>query len=120
MAQEWDIHCNKKAYGQDGGYKDNREEVEFMGGRTISYGKNSKAIKTHALNFTFDDTKLIDGKTEFQWFLFWCEVTLRNINESFYFINIITRKGQRTYKIKEWPTWTGQGKKEVSCVFVEA
>ncbi len=120
MAQNWSTYCNTDAYGQDGGFEDNREKVEFKSGRTIYYLKNSKPKKTHSLNFLFDDTEKVNGRTEFEWFLAWYETTLRGGTEAFYFDDIVTHKGKNTYTLSEPPKWTGQGKKEVSLTFLEA
>ena len=120
MAQNWSAYCNADAYGQDGGYDDSREEVKFKSGRTIYYNRNSKPKKTHALNFHFDDSRKTNGKTEFEWFLFWYENTLRGGTESFYFDDIVSHKGKNAYYITEPPSWTGQKTKEVSLTFKEA
>ncbi|MCM1218949.1 MAG: hypothetical protein NC548_31085 [Lachnospiraceae bacterium] len=119
MAQNWSAHCNTDAYGQDGGFEENREELEFKSGRKIFYNKNSKPKMTHALNFRFDDKAKIGGKTEFEWFLYWYEVTMRGGSESFYFDDIITHMGKREYLLANPPTWTGQRTKEVSVTFTE-
>ncbi len=119
MAQNWDGHCNQRAYGQDGNFIENREKIEFKGGREIFYLKYSKPKKSHALNFTFDDKAKIDGKTEFEWFLHWYDVTLRGGTEAFYFPDIITHRGENTYKLEEPPKWNGQKNKEVSLTFIE-
>ncbi|MCF0222952.1 MAG: hypothetical protein HUK20_01665 [Fibrobacter sp.] len=119
MAQNWDSHCNTKAYGADNAYVDNRESIEFKSGRKIFYKKNSLAKKTHALKFCFNDSTEVDGKTEFEWFLFWYEVTLKSGTESFYFTDIITHAGTKEYKIKESPTWSGLKEKEISLSFEE-
>lgn len=120
MAQEWNPNVNKKAYGADGGYTENTERVEFKSGRTVFYRKNSTARKTHALNFYFDDKKDVYGKTEFQWFLEWYEVTVQCGALSFYFPDVSAGTGTREYYITEAPKWRGQAQKEVSMTFEEA
>lgn len=120
MAQDWSVHCNTDAYGQDGGFDDNREEVKFKSGRTIFYNKNSSPKKTHSLNFAFDDSRKAGGKTEFEWFLHWYESTLRGGAERFYFDDIVTHNGKKEYFLTEPPKWTGQKTKEVTLTFKEA
>lgn len=120
MAQEWDVHVNKRAYGEDGSYAENTERVEFKSGRAVFYRKNSAAKKTHALNFQFDDVVKKEGRTEFQWFLFWYEMTIQCGALSFYFPDVTTGDGTREYFITEVPSWNGQAKKEVSLQFEEA
>lgn len=71
MAINWSEYCNTDFYGQDGGFVENTEKVEFKSGRTIEYLKNSRLKKAHALNLALKDkgTPKINGKTEFEHFL---------------------------------------------------
>ncbi len=120
MAQEWDSHVNTRFYGQDGSYAENTEEVEFKSGRKIYYLKNSTPSKTHALSLTVDDREKVDGKTEFQWFLYWYENTIKSGTLSFYLTDIIAKEGTREYRITEPPTWEGLGAKEIELQLEEA
>lgn len=121
MAEQWSAHVNTRFYGQDGGYSENTEKVEFKSGRTINYLKNSVPKKTHSLNLTVQDkgTPKIDGKTEFEHFLDWYENTIKSGTIPFYLTDIITGSGEKLYRIKEAPNWTGQKYKEVSIELEE-
>lgn len=119
MAQDWNSHVNTKLYGQDGNYEDNREKVSFKSGRTIYYQKNSTPKKTHAMNLYVDDKTAVGGKTEFQWFLYWYENTIKSGTLSFNFTDIITHSGTKEYKLKEVPAWKGQKNKEIALTFEE-
>ncbi len=121
MAKEWCEHVNKKFYGQDGGFKENTEKIEFKSGRTVLYLKNSRAAKTHTLNLQCADkgTDRIEGKTEFEWFLYWFENEIKSGTESFMLPDIITGDGEKEYMITEPPTWNGQRYKEISLTLQE-
>lgn len=114
--QYWNTHVNTKFYGQDGSYNDNTEKVEFKSGRTIRYLRNSVPKKTHALQLRVKDTGLskVDGKTEFEWFLNWYEVTIKSGTLPFYLTDIVTGRGTKAYKLTETPSWRGQRYKEIS------
>ncbi len=120
MAQYWDSHVNTKFYGQDGGYKDNTEKVEFKSGREISYLKNSTPKKTHAVKLKCKDkgTPKIDGKTEFEWFLYWWENTARSGTVPIYLSDIVTGLGYKQYNVQV-DGWTGQKTKEISLKLEE-
>lgn len=120
MAINWSAYCNTDFYGQDGGYKDNTEKVEFKSGRTIEYLKNSAAKKTHALNLTLKDkgTPKTNGKTEFEHFLYWYENTAKSGTIPCYLTDIITGSGTKQYLIKV-EGWIGQRNKEVSLTLEE-
>lgn len=119
MAQAWNNHVNTRFYGQDGSYNDNREEVEFKSGRKVYYLKNSIPTKTHALNLTLNDSTLIDGKTEFQWFLYWYENTIKSGTLTFYLYDIITHIDLKEYRFTDVPQWEGQSMKMVSISIEE-
>lgn len=120
MAEQWSEHVNTKFYGQDGGYKENTEKVEFKSGRTVEYLKNSVPKKTHALNLSVKDkgTKKTDGKTEFEYFLEWYENTVKSGTVPFYLPDVITGSNTKLYKIKV-DGWTGQRNKEISITLEE-
>ena len=88
--QYWNTHVNTKFYGQDGSYNDNTEKVEFKSGRTIRYLRNSVPKKTHALQLRVKDKGFpkVGGKTEFEWFLYWYEVTIKSGTLPFYLTDI--------------------------------
>lgn len=121
MAKAWDSHVNTDFYGQDGSYNDNTEEVEFKSGRKVKYLKNSLPRKTHALNLRCADkgTPKLSGRTEFEWFLFWYENTVKSGTESFYLTDIVTGTGTKEYRLAETPSWNGQRYKEVSIKLEE-
>lgn len=121
MAENWDSHVNTKFYGQDGGYNDNTETVEFKSGRTIKYLKNTLPKKTHAVNLRCRDkgTAKTDGRTEFEWFLYWYEYTIKSGTIPFYLTDIITGNGTKQYMLKETPSWNGQKYKEISLTLEE-
>ena len=114
--QYWNAHVNTKFYGQDGSYNDNTEKVEFKSGRTIRYLRNSVPKKTHALQLRVKDTGFpkVDGKTEFGWFLYWYEVTIKSGTLPFYLTDIVTGSGTKEYKLTDTPSWRGQRYKEIS------
>ncbi len=119
----WPAGVNKKAYGQDSSYDENREEVEYKSGRRIYYRKNSIERQTHAVNLSMDDKKPISGsKTEFRVFLAWFENDIKGGTVPFYFPDVTVRDGQteRLYYMKETPTWSGQGRKEVTFTLEDA
>lgn len=120
MAVSWDSHVNTDVYGQDGGYNDNRETVEFKSGRKILYRKNTRDTKTHALNLSVDDSTKVDGKTEFQWFLYWYENIIKSGTVPFSFTDVIMHTGTTDYYLSDTPTWKGQKTKEISMKFEEA
>ena len=121
MAQNWDEHVNTNFYGQDGGYAENTEEIEFKSGRSISYLKNSVPRKTHSVNLSLSDrdSEKTDELTEFGYFLNWYENTIKSGTLSFYLPDIATRLGTKEYRLTEPPSWTGQGVKEVSLSLEE-
>lgn len=120
MAQNWSAYVNTNFYGQDGSYKDNTEKVEFKSGRTIEYLKNSVPKKTHALNLRCKDkgTPKVDGKTEFEHFLYWFENTVKSGTIPFYLTDIITGSGTKLYRI-QLDGWTGLKYKEISLSLTE-
>lgn len=118
MAETWNINVNTKFYGLDGGYKENTENVEFKSGRTITYLKNSKAFKTYGLTLWVDDTKEINGKTEFEWFLYWFENTIVQGTKSFTVTDNKVLQNS-VLRFTEVPTWSGQAHKEISIALEE-
>lgn len=121
MAQNWSAYVNTRFYGQDGGYLDNTEKVEFKSGRTILYLKNSTPKKEHSVNLRCKDKKSekTDGKTEFEWFLHWYENTIKSGTIPFYLTDIVTGSGMKLYRLKEKPNWNGQKYKEISLTLEE-
>lgn len=117
---EWSEYVNADLYGQDGSYNDNTEEVEFKSGRKIEYLRNSVPKKTHALNLSCKDkgTPKINGKTEFEHFLYWYENTVKSGTIPFYLTDVITGSGRKLYTIKV-DGWTGQKNKEISLTLEE-
>lgn len=113
---KWPDNVNKKAYGQDSSFVENREEVKYKSGRRSYYLLNSVAKKSHAVVMKFDDKKIIaDGKTEFQLFLDWFENTLMSGTNAFYFPDVTLRSGvDRVYIMTSAPTYSGQSMKEVN------
>jgi hypothetical protein len=120
MAQNWNSNVNTDFYGQDGGYKDNTEKVEFKSGRTISYLKNSRPKKTHAVNLRCKDkgTPKTDGKTEFEHFLYWYENTAKSGTVPICLPDIITGNGTKQYLVKV-DGWSGQRFKEINLQLEE-
>ena len=104
--QYWNTHVNTKFYGQDGSYNDNTEKVEFK----------SVPKKTHALQLRVKDKGFpkVGGKTEFEWFLYWYEVTIKSGTLPFYLTDIVTGSGTKEYKLTDTPNWHGQRYKEIS------
>ncbi len=82
--------------------------------------KNSIPKKTHALNLRCRDkgTPKVDGKTEFEHFLYWYENTVKSGTIPFYLADITTGTGSKLYKIKD-VTWNGQKYKQVSFTLEE-
>jgi hypothetical protein len=121
MAENWDSHVNTKFYGQDSSYNENTEKVEFKSGRTIRYLKNTLPKKKHIVNIQCKDkgTAKTDGKTEFEWFLYWYENTIKSGTKSFYLTDIVTGNETKEYIITEVPSWTGQKYKEISLTLEE-
>lgn len=120
MAQNWSTYVNTDFYGQDGGYKENTEKVEFKSGRTIEYLKNSRPKKTHALNLRCKDkgTDKEGGKTEFEWFLYWYENTAKSGTVPIYLKDIITGTGTKQYLVHV-EGWSGQRFKEINLQLEE-
>lgn len=125
MAQNWNKYVNSNFYGLDGSYLDNTEIVEFKSGRVIKYLKNSTPKKQFALNLSLDDkTLILDSetslsKTEFEWFLYWYENTVKSGTLSFYLDDIVTNQGVKEYLLSDVPTWIGQRQKEVTITIEE-
>lgn len=114
-------------YGLDGSYTENTEEVSFKSGRTIQYLKNSTPKKQYSLNLWLNDTKAItdstlgQSRTEFGWFLYWYENTVKSGTETFYLENIVTRDDTfNEYRLIDIPSWNGQANKEVTITIEEA
>lgn len=122
MAVNWDEHVNTRFYGEDGAYIENHEEVEFKSGRRIYYLKNSIPSKSFAVNLSLNDMKgeRLDGKTEFEWFLYWYEYVAKSGTETFYLADLVTKAGTREYRLTDVPTWSGQAFKEVALTLEEA
>lgn len=128
MAQNWNLHVNKNFYGLDGSYTENTEEVSFKSGRTIQYLKNSTPKKQFSLNLWLNDTKSISDsslglkKTEFGWFLYWYENTVKSGTESFYLPDVSLRSSGNyvEYRLIDVPSWNGQADKEVTITIEEA
>ena len=120
MAINWSAYCNTDFYGQDGGFVENTEKVEFKSGRTIEYLKNSRLKKNHSLNLALKDkgTPKINGKTEFEHFLEWYENTALSGTVPCNLTDIITGSGTKQYLIKV-DGWTGQRTKEISLTLEE-
>ena len=119
MAQNWSGKVNTRFYGQDGGYAENTEEITYKSGRRISYLKNSRPRKTHALKIAVDDTKKTGGMTEFEYFLSWYENEILSGTLSFYLPDVITGLGEKEDRMTEPPSWTGQAIKEISIQLEE-
>ena len=122
-AANWPEGVNKKAYGQDSSYAENRVELEYKSGRTCYYRKNSTERQDHTVNMGFDDARPVSGtKTEFRLFLSWFENTIKGGTVPFYFPDVTVRDGhtERLYYMKETPTWSGQRRKEVTFTLREA
>ena len=122
MAVDWDSHVNTRFYGQDGTYVENFEEVEYKSGRRVYYLKNSLPAKSIACSLMLSDkrSERVDGKTEFEWFLFWYERVCKSGTETFLLTDLITQDGEREYRLTDVPTWEGQAYKEVSLTLEEA
>ena len=120
MAEQWSAYVNTDFYGQDGGYKDNTETVEFKSGREIKYLKNSVPKKEHALILRCKDTgtEKTGGRTEFGHFLDWYENTVKSGTIPFHLTDIVTGSGTKLYTI-EVDGWTGQRYKEISIKLTE-
>ena len=121
MAVAWNENVNTRFYGQDGTYIENTEEVEYKSGRRIYYLKNTLPAKSIAVNLMLNDKRgeRVDGKTEFEWFLYWYEYVCKSGTESFYLTDLISAKGTREYRLTDVPTWEGQAFKEVSLTIEE-
>lgn len=120
MAQNWSSYVNTKFYGLDGEYKDNTEEVKFKGGRVIRYLINSHPKKVHQVSLRCKDkgTEKKDGKTEFEWLLYWYENIAKSGTEPIYLTDIVTGIGTKRYYIK-LKNWRGQRFKEVGLEIEE-
>ena len=121
MAIEWSENVNTRFYGQDGTYVENWEEVEYKSGRRIYYLKNTLPAKSIAVNLMLNDRKAerVDGKTEFEWFLYWYEYVCKSGTETFYLTDLISGNSTREYRLTEAPTWEGQAFKEVTLTLEE-
>ena len=87
----------------------------------LSHGlRNSVPKKTHSLNLRCKDkgTPKIEGKTEFEHFLYWFENTVKSGTIPFYLTDIVTGSGTKLYII-EVDGWTGQKYKEISIKLKE-
>lgn len=122
MAVEWDSHVNTRFFGEDGAYIENTEEVEFKSGRRIYYLKNTLPAKSFACSLLLKDKKgeRVDGRTEFEWFLYWYEYVCKSGSETFYLPDLVARQSSREYRLTDVPTWEGQAYKEVSLTIEEA
>lgn len=120
MAVNWSKHVNTNFYGQDGSYKENTEKVEFKSGREIEYLKNSLPRKTYTVNIWLKDTGTakIDGKTEFQHFLYWYENIAKSGTVPCNLKDIITGNEMKHYRVKV-TGWSGQRHKEVNLELTE-
>ena len=121
MAVNWCSYVNTKFYGQDGTYIENTEEVEYKSGRRIYHLKNSLPAKSIAVNIMLNDKRdeREDGRTEFEWFLYWYEYVCKSGTESFYLTDLISQQGTREYRLTEVPSWEGQAYKEVALTLEE-
>ena len=121
MAIEWSENVNTRFYGQDGTYVENWEEVEYKSGRRVYYLKNTLPAKSIAVNLMLNDRKAerVDGKTEFEWFLYWYEYVCKSGTETFYLTDLISGNSTREYRLTEVPTWEGQAFKEVTLTIEE-
>ena len=120
MAVDWSAKVNTNFYGQDGRYQENTEKVEFKSGREIEYLKNSVPKKTHVVNLWLKDTGTakIDGKTEFQHFIYWYENISKSGTVACNLTDIINGNGKKQYKVKV-TGWKGQQHKEISLELTE-
>lgn len=118
-AVNWDTHVNTKFYSLSGGYEDNREEVEYASGRKTYHLKNSEPKRTYSISLSLDDRRAVDGKTEFQWFLFWYSVTARSGTMPFYLTDLSSHEGDTLYRLADAPSWEGQGVKKISLSLAE-
>lgn len=116
---EWSNRVNTNFYGEDGRYLSNREKIEFKSGRTIYSLNNSVPKKEHALKLRVNDTDKADGKTEFEWFLYWYENTIKSGTIPFLLADIVTGTGLKNYMLTEEPNWSGQAYKEISITLEE-
>ena len=119
MAQNWSSYVNTGLYGASSGYNDNLEKVDFKSGRTVFYKKNSTPKKKFNVSLDVNDSEKVDGKTEFQWFLFWYEQILGGGTEHFYFTDLITHSGTREYFLTSEPSWDGQKTKTIKLEIEE-
>lgn len=120
--QNWPQGVNKKAYGADNGFAENREAVEYKSGRRVYYLRNSVARKTHAVTMKFDDVTIVSGgKTEFGLFMHFFETTIKSGTVPFYFADLSNKGvGERLYYMIETPQNKGQREKIVTFTLEEA
>ena len=117
MAVNWNPYVNKKFYSHNGQYEENFEKVSFKSGREVFYKKNTLPRKEHSVKLWCDDKTLINGKTEFEWFLDWYENELESGTET---VILDCFEGyQKEYRLDAAPSWRGQAKKEISLHFKE-
>ena len=114
QTEYWNEHVNTRFYGADNSYEANREQVSFKSGRTIFYLKNSKPKRSHAVNLMVEDKTKVDGKTEFEWFLYWYENTVKSGTVAFYLKDFESHEGYKAYYLGGEPSWKGQQYKELS------
>lgn len=113
-------YVNTNFYGADFSYNENKETIEYEGGRKVYYEKNPTPQKVITVNLTLNDSEIKDGLTEFQWFIYWYENVSGSGTEKTLLTNLITHNGTKAYYLTEPPTWNGQEYKTVSLTFEEA
>lgn len=115
----WNSHVNTNFYGLDSTFIDNTKEVSFASGRKIKYLKNTTPKKRFSFMLSVDDKKRVEGKTEFEWFLYWYENEVYSGTESFKLLDFITHSALKDYILDGVPTWKGQAIKEISLSIEE-
>lgn len=116
---EWCSYVNSNFYGADSSIIDNREIIEFASGRKIYYRKDSGEKKSFSVKLKLNDSVKTDGKTEFEWFLYWHKNTLKDGTVPVKLTDFITHSGTTNYIMTGNPTWSGLKNKEVSFILEE-
>ena len=114
---QWPSGVNKRAYNATDSALDNTVTLEFESGRKRTYQKNTRALKT----FSFKIMTLNNNTAncEYARFWDWWENMLKSGANAFYFTNLLTKEGERAYRMTEPPSAEGQRHKEITITVEE-